>query len=719
EPINPLDAWGTGNDYQAIFEHCWQALMDDDDTAIGIFVADLTSGFYLHESFARICRRVHRRTTKPIAMMTNHIGTDTQDLARRMIGLGIPVLDGTVAGLLAVRHALAYRDFAGRPKVAPPTPPTPDVTARWRTRLSLDQALTESEGLALLSDYGVPVMRHEVVSGADAAVEAAERIGYPVALKTAAPGVLHKTDVGGVVLNLLDEGALRVAAARMVKRLGPELLVAEMRLPQVEMALGVVSDPQFGPMVLVAGGGVFIEVLGDRTLSLVPVDESLASGMIDRLAIAPILDGARGSSPVDKVAVARALVGLSDLAADVGDLIAELDVNPLAVDADGCVALDALVIPHTAMPSSTGAGAASPGAAADSLVRATDSFRPPQETPMTTTFTALVVREQSEGDPRSAAVSIEQLTDDDLPSYDDAETVVVDIEASSLNYKDGMALTGRNRIIRSFPMVPGIDFTGTVVSSESSRFAPGQSVILTGWAVGERYWGGYSQRQRVKADWLVHRPESMTGEQAMAIGTAGLTSMLCVLGLEAGGVQPGDGPVVVTGAAGGVGSVAIALLAQLGHEVTAVTGRESEHDYLRSLGATSFLTRAEMSEAPKPLEAETWAGAVDAVGSTMLAKILAQTKYGGTVTACGLAGGADLPSSVMPFILRGVRLQGIDSVMVPIARRESAWARLASDLPADLLSAMTTVVPMSSLPEQAEAIMAGQTRGRLVVDPSS
>lgn len=335
------------------------------------------------------------------------------------------------------------------------------------------------------------------------------------------------------------------------------------------------------------------------------------------------------------------------------------------------------------------------------------------------TFNALVVREAVEGNPKSAAASIEQLTDADLPEYADADMVTVDIDYSSLNYKDGMALTGKGRIIRSFPMVPGIDFSGTVVASDSSRFAPGDGVILTGWSVGERFWGGYSQRQRVKADWLVTRPESMTSEQAMGIGTAGLTAMLCVLGLEAGGVQPSDGPVVVTGAAGGVGSVAISLLSRLGYEVTAVTGRPEEHDYLRSLGASAFLTRAEMSEDPKPLESETWAGAVDAVGSTMLAKIIAQMKYQGVVTACGLAGGVDLPSTVMPFILRGVRLQGIDSVMAPLADRESAWARLATDLSGEMLAAMTEVVPMSSLPEHGEAIMAGQTRGRIVVDPNT
>jgi acyl-CoA synthetase (NDP forming) len=345
EPINPLDAWGTGNEYQTIFEHCWQALIDDEDTAIGVFVIDLTSGFYLHESFARICRRVHRRTTKPIAMMTNHIGTDSQDLARRMTDLGIPVLDGTVAGLLAVRHALTYRDFTVRPEIAPPTRPAASVTARWRARLGEPRPLTEGEGLDLLADYGVPTVAHRVVSDAEAAVAAAGELGFPVVMKTAAPGILHKSDVGGVVLNLVDDEEVRVAHADLAGRLGAEVLIAPMTLPDVEMALGVVSDPQFGSMVLVAGGGVFIEILGDRQLGLVPIDRPIAERMIDKLHVAPILDGIRGRPPVDKASVAAALVGLSNLAADVGDLIAELDVNPLAVSARGCTALDALVIP--------------------------------------------------------------------------------------------------------------------------------------------------------------------------------------------------------------------------------------------------------------------------------------------------------------------------------------------------------------------------------------
>jgi acrylyl-CoA reductase (NADPH) len=334
---------------------------------------------------------------------------------------------------------------------------------------------------------------------------------------------------------------------------------------------------------------------------------------------------------------------------------------------------------------------------------------------MTETFTALVVREAEEGNPKSAAVAIEQLTDADLPEGD----VTVDIDYSSLNYKDGMALTGKGRIIRKFPMVPGIDFAGTVVSSESARFASGDSVILTGWGVGERYWGGYSQRQRVKSGWLVRQPVGMSSLQAMGIGTAGLTAMMCVMALQDGGVDPGEGAVVVTGAAGGVGSVAVAILSNLGYEVTAVTGRPAQHDYLRSLGATEFLSREEMTEDPKPLEAETWAGAIDTVGSTMLAKVIAQTRYQGTVAACGLAGGVDLPTSVMPFILRGVRLQGIDSVQAPVEVRDEAWARLLTDLPSGLLETMTEIVPMSEVLAKGPEILAGQVRGRLVVDPNA
>lgn len=330
---------------------------------------------------------------------------------------------------------------------------------------------------------------------------------------------------------------------------------------------------------------------------------------------------------------------------------------------------------------------------------------------MSDTFTALVLRETDDGH----TGALEQLTDADLPDGD----VTIDVEYSSLNYKDGLALAGKNRIVRSYPMVPGIDLTGTVVASDSPTWAVGDNVISTSFGVGERFWGGYTQRQRVQSEWLVRRPSSMSARTAMAIGTAGLTSMLCVMELEAAGIRPDDGPIVVTGAAGGVGSVAVALLGGLGYEVTAVTGRPETQDYLRGLGASAFLTRAEMSEPPRPLESETWAGAIDTVGSTMLAKVLSQMKFRSTVAACGLAGGFDLPTTVMPFIIRAVRLQGVEAVMAPLAMREAAWARLETDLAADVVDAITEVVPLSELLDRGTTILDGQVRGRWVVDPNA
>jgi len=331
--------------------------------------------------------------------------------------------------------------------------------------------------------------------------------------------------------------------------------------------------------------------------------------------------------------------------------------------------------------------------------------------PMSDTFTALVLRETDHG----PVGALEQLTDADLPDGD----VTIDVDYSSLNYKDGMALSGKGRIVRSYPMVPGIDLAGSVVASDSPDFAVGDAVISTGWGVGERFWGGYTQRQRVRSEWLVKRPEGMSALTAMSIGTAGLTAMLCVMAIEDARVQPADGPVLVTGAAGGVGSVAVALLAGLGFEVTAVTGRPETQAYLAGLGATAFLTREEMTEPARPLESEQWVGAVDTVGSTMLAKVLAQMKYGGAVAACGLAGGADLPTTVMPFILRSVRLQGVESVMTPTPVRDVAWARLGRDLPADTIDSMTEIVPLSQLLERGPSILDGQVRGRWVVDPSA
>jgi acrylyl-CoA reductase (NADPH) len=333
------------------------------------------------------------------------------------------------------------------------------------------------------------------------------------------------------------------------------------------------------------------------------------------------------------------------------------------------------------------------------------------------TFRALVLREPAEagGHPLAA---IEQLADADLPGFDvPGFDVMVHVDYSSLNYKDGLALTGAGRIVRNYPMVPGIDLAGTVAASESADYAVGDHVILTSWGVGERYWGGYSERQRVRSEFLVHRPPGMSSLDAMAIGTAGLTAMFCISAIEDAGVTPGDGPVVVTGAAGGVGSMSVALLAALGYEVTAVTGRPETQEYLAELGATAFVTREQMNEPARPLESETWAAGVDTVGSTILAKVLSQVRYGGVVAACGLAAGPDLPTTVMPFILRAVRLVGVEAVNAPTPMRVAAWNRLATLLTPDQLASMTEVIPMSELIERGPSILGGQVRGRWVVDP--
>ncbi len=325
------------------------------------------------------------------------------------------------------------------------------------------------------------------------------------------------------------------------------------------------------------------------------------------------------------------------------------------------------------------------------------------------TFKALVLRQDDDGKTRSA---IEILTNADLPD----EEVLVNVEYSSLNYKDGMAVTGTGKIVLTWPMVPGIDLAGTVIDGGKSSYKTGDKVVLTGWSVGEKYWGGYSQRQRVRPEWLVKLPEGISSQQSMAIGTAGLTAMLCVMALEDGGVRPDSGPIVVTGAAGGVGSVAVALLAKLGYRVSAVTGRSSSHDYLRNLGATEFLDRETMAARPRPLERSRWAGAIDTVGGEILSRLLAETNYGATVAACGLAADYKLPTTVMPFILRNVRLQGVDSVMCPTARRAEAWRRLATDLPDSLLDSINQTVTLEGVQAKAEAIMQGQVQGRVVVD---
>jgi acrylyl-CoA reductase (NADPH) len=294
--------------------------------------------------------------------------------------------------------------------------------------------------------------------------------------------------------------------------------------------------------------------------------------------------------------------------------------------------------------------------------------------------------------------------------------VTVRVTHSTVNYKDGLAVTGKAPVVRRFPMIPGIDFAGVVESSSHPDWQPGDAVVLNGWGVGEAHLGGYGQKARVKGDWLVPLPKGLSTAEAMAIGTAGYTAMLAVMAIEAQGVEPSRGPAVVTGAAGGVGSVAVALLAKAGWHVIASTGRPQEADYLRSLGAAEIIDRAELSQPAKPLAKERWAAGVDSVGSHTLANLLASTKYGGAIAACGLAGGMDLPTSVAPFILRGVSLHGIDSVMCPKARRIEAWQRLARDLDRDKLAAMTTTIPFAQVLGTARSILEGTVRGRVVVE---
>jgi len=324
-------------------------------------------------------------------------------------------------------------------------------------------------------------------------------------------------------------------------------------------------------------------------------------------------------------------------------------------------------------------------------------------------FTALVI-EEVDG---KARTSFKSLTLGDLPDDD----VLVEIAFSTLNYKDGLAVCGnRNKVARKLPMVGGIDLAGTVVESRSAQWRRGDAVVLNGYGLSETHWGGYSRYQRVRPEWLLRLPSAFTLEQSMAIGTAGYTAALCVDVLVDWGVKPQHGDVLVTGAAGGVGSVAIALLAKAGFAVTASTGRPETHDYLRDLGATQFVDRKSLQERGAPLQKERWAGAVDAVGSSTLANVLAQTRYGGAVAACGLAGGMEFTATVLPHILRSVALLGVDSVMAPMARRERAWQRLARDLEASKLSQVSRVEPMSRLPDLAQEILAGKTRGRIVID---
>lgn len=325
-------------------------------------------------------------------------------------------------------------------------------------------------------------------------------------------------------------------------------------------------------------------------------------------------------------------------------------------------------------------------------------------------FKALVVEKDADG---KTHASVQNMSTDQLPAGD----VTVAVEFSTVNYKDGLCIGPGGGLVRTYPHIPGIDFSGTVEASSDERYSVGDKVVLTGWRVGEAHWGGYAQKARVKADWLVNLPEGLSTKQSMAVGTAGFTAMLSVMALEDHGLTPGQGPVLVTGAAGGVGSVATAILANLGYQVAAVTGRPETADYLKDLGATQIVAREDLNETVKrPLEAETWAGCIDAVGGEMLARVLGQMKYGSSVAAVGLAGGAHLPASVVPFLLRGINLLGIDSVMRPYPDRLRAWQRIARDLPLDKLEAMITPARLGDLPEMGAAILAGKVQGRVVVD---
>ena len=322
-------------------------------------------------------------------------------------------------------------------------------------------------------------------------------------------------------------------------------------------------------------------------------------------------------------------------------------------------------------------------------------------------FRAIVVDKDEQG----YRTSFKDLTEADLGEGD----VTVRVERSTVNYKDGLAITGKAPVVRRFPLIPGIDFAGTVTRSEHPDFKPGDKVVLNGWGIGETHNGAYAGMARVKGDWLIPLPQELSADDAMAIGTAGYTAMLAVMALERHGISPERGPVAVTGAAGGVGSVAISLLARLGYHVVASTGRTSEADYLKGLGASEIIARAELAGPAKPLARERWAGGIDAVGSHTLANLLSMTRYGGAVAACGLAGGMDLPTSVAPFILRAVSLLGIDSVMAPKPLRLEAWSRLARDLDKDKLAAITSTIGFERVPETARDILDGKVRGRVVV----
>lgn len=343
-PINPLDAWGTGNHYEIIYENCLQALVNDENTAIALSVADLTSGFWLHESFGRICQKVFLKTGKPIVVMTNHIGSESQDLVLRLQSGGITVLSGTIPALQAIKHAFDYRDFIKQDPKIPLISPDNRHKTKWVHRLQQPKPLDELESLALLQDYQIPVQTAEIVFTRDEALAAAHKIGYPVVLKTAMPGILHKSDVGGVKLHLATEQEVQEAYTDLTNRFGRRVLVAGMEKGGVEVAFGCIKNPQFGSLVLIASGGILIEIFKDKQISLAPFGKEDALAMINRLKIKPLLEGARGADICDKEALASALANFSLLVHDLGEFIEEMDVNPIIVSSGGCVGVDAMVI---------------------------------------------------------------------------------------------------------------------------------------------------------------------------------------------------------------------------------------------------------------------------------------------------------------------------------------------------------------------------------------
>jgi acetate---CoA ligase (ADP-forming) len=344
EPINPLDAWGTGNDYERIYENCLQALVDDKNTAITLFVADLTSQFWLHETFAKICQNVSRKSDKPVLMMTNHIGSESQDLALRLQNSGITVLSGTIPTLLAVKHAFKYQEFLSQTHTLHTSKQNDGIRDKWIKRLNNPKPLDEMEGLKLLKDYQIPVQIAETADNLAEAILVANKIGFPVVLKTAMPEVLHKSDVGGVKLNLNTESEIQEAYSDLNHRLGNRVLIAGMEKGNVEVAFGYINDPQFGPLVLIASGGIFIEILKDKQIALAPFGKDDALKMINQLKTKSLLEGVRGTEICDKQALASALANFSLLVYDLGGLITEMDVNPIKVHKNGCVAVDAMIV---------------------------------------------------------------------------------------------------------------------------------------------------------------------------------------------------------------------------------------------------------------------------------------------------------------------------------------------------------------------------------------